>query len=63
MENKRPDQRDEITSSANSKAQHRRDVEVRRQIELTLKRITGVTPTKVIAWWKEYAQRHGQSHG
>jgi hypothetical protein len=30
---------------------------------LTLKRITGVTPAKVMAWWKEYARRHGQSHG
>lgn len=62
MENRQPDQRDEIIPSANSKARHRQDVDVRKQIELTLKGITGVTPTKVIGWWKEYARRHGQSH-
>ena len=63
MENRQPDQRDETVPFGSSKAPHRQDLDVRKQIELMLKRITGVTPTKVIAWWKEYARRHGQSHG
>jgi hypothetical protein len=41
------------------KLTHGQVLDVRKRIERALKQITGVEPTKVRAWWREYARRHG----
>ncbi len=33
--------------------------DAQKSIETTLKQITRVEPTRVRAWWREYARRHG----